>query len=114
VSVLVEPSLFDRDAGLVLHARAGVVLTLNFVDAAGAARDVSARTLYFEIDGVARVAAANGATTAQKTVTLTRTQVQAIGVGGRKNFVLIDETSTPQELAWSGFVRVIGFSAQPS
>jgi hypothetical protein len=114
VSVTIEPSVFDRDAGLVLHGRAGAVITLDFVDDAGDARDVSARTMYFEIDDVARVLAAAGDDVSQKTVTLTRTQVQAIGVGGRKAFVLIDETASPQELVWQGYVRVTGFTAQPS
>lgn len=107
------PALFDRDGNLVLHGRGGAVLTIDFTDAAGAPRNVSALTLWFEIDGVCRVTCAAGAANSQRIVTLTRTQVQAVGANGRAKFALIDETSTPLVLL-AGDARVAGYTAQPA
>lgn len=113
MTTFAPPAVVDRDGNLVLHARGGAVLTVDFTDAAGAARDVSALTLWFEIDGVCRVTCANGAANSQRIVTLTRAHVQAIGVNGKAAFSLVDETSTPIVL-WAGFARVQGFATQPA
>lgn len=105
---------FAGDDVIIAHGRAGLSLTITFTDAAGADRNVASDALYFEIDGVLRVALGAGAQDNQRVLTLTRAQVQAVGLDARKKFVVINETGGAHVCEWSGVFRVVGFLTQPS
>ncbi|MBI1188311.1 MAG: hypothetical protein GC206_13435 [Alphaproteobacteria bacterium] len=106
---------FAGDDAILAHGRAGLVVTVSLFEADGTTeRDVSSADLFFEIEGVVRVETTNGAETHQKVITLSRAQVQAIGINARKLFVLVNETADPPACEWSGAIRVVGFLTQPS
>lgn len=97
---------------IVAHGRAGLSIALSFQDEAGAAADASALMLYFEIDGVARVALEAGESDSERLLSLTQEQIAAVPDLGA-DFVLLDETSAPSARLWSGRIRRQGFTEQP-
>jgi hypothetical protein len=107
-----QPATVDANGNITAHGRGGLSLVLTFQNADGTARDVSALTMYFEVAGSVRVALGAGATTDKRTLTLTRTQVGAMGAG-RKDFAVIDETATP-DVIWAGSISVKGYTDAPA
>lgn len=101
------------DGSITLHGREGLSMELQFTVADGSPRNVSASTMYFEIEGLLRVALTNGGSTDKKVVTLTRTQVESIA-GAPRRFALIDETATTPIVLWSGPIQLRGYTGQPA
>jgi hypothetical protein len=100
------------DGSISIHGREGLDMELSFQLGDGTDRNVSAASMFFEVDGVLRVALTNGSSSSKKVVTLTRTQVASLA-GAPRRFALIDETSTPQVL-WSGPISLRGYTEQPA
>lgn len=98
---------------ILAHGRAGLSIALTFQDEAGADADASALDLFFEIDGVARVALEAGDVDSERILALTQEQIAAIPETGA-DFVLLDETSTPSARLWAGRIRRQGFTEQPA
>lgn len=107
------PIIAPRTGDITLHGRAGMLCSCKFQDAAGVARDVSAALLYFEIDGIVRLALEAGSTTDERLIRLTRAQVVSCAAGPK--FALVEETNaTNPQVLWSGRIRVTGFTVQPA
>lgn len=108
-----KPVIDPRTGDILVHGRSGMLCACAFQDAAGVARDVSAAALYFEIDGILRLALEAGATTDERLIRLTRAQVVSCAAGPK--FALVEETSpTNPQVLWSGRIRVAGFTVQPA
>jgi len=109
-----QPAAVDARTGdIVVHGREGLSLAVQFKLADGAARDVTAASLFFEVDSVLRVALAAGTSSDRRTISLTRAQVASLA-GGSRLFALIDETGTIPDVIWRGQIRVEGYTAQPA
>lgn len=106
---LVDPA----SGNITIHGRAGASIPISFKDSAGAARDVTAAALFFEVEGVLRIALASGPTADVRTLTLSRAQVATIGTV-KRNFACIDESTGTPSVFWSGVIQVFGYTDAPA
>lgn len=109
------PTMDDRTGDVTIHGRAGAFWRIDFKNPDGTARDVSASVLYFEIKGVLRAALGAGAATNQRTVTITRAQIEAIAAlpDRTAQYALLDETGAVPEALIAASIRVIGYTGAP-
>jgi hypothetical protein len=98
---------------IIVHGREGLFLELQFKDALGSPRDVSAASLFFEVDEIVRVALVAGSGNDKRAVSLTRAQVASL-TGEVRKFALIDETETLPDVIWQGSISLSGYTAQPA
>lgn len=116
MTVLQQPPTMDpRTGDVTIHGRSGAFWRIDFRNPDGTARDVSASALFFEIDGVLRAALGAGAASNQRTVTVTRAEIEAIAAlpGGKSKFALIDETGAVPEVLIAADIRVNGYTGAP-
>lgn len=109
------PTLDDRTRDITLHGRSGEFLRIDFKMPDGSNRDVSAAALFFEIEGVKREALGAGATAWQRTVTITRADVEVIAAmpDASAKYVLLDESGSVPVALLAAEIHVTGYTGAP-
>jgi hypothetical protein len=113
VSIPRVPLVDPTNGNITIHGRAGASIPVTFKDNAGAARDVTAAALFFEVDGILRIALAAGPTSDVRTLALSRAQVASLGTV-KRNFACIDESTGTPSVFWSGVIQVFGYTDAPA
>lgn len=104
----------DGQGNITVHGRSGLPLTLEFEDATGGPRDVSAAAIYFEVDGVLRIPLIAGDDDHKRELLLGDEHVADIFGKGPLPFAFRDESGAEPTVFWSGTIRATGFAAQPA
>lgn len=106
--MLVIPSAVTTEADLTVHNQGVTQVTLVFKDAAGAVRDVSTNTLYFETSRGHRILLTNGGVTSEKVLTITQHALDTI-LDVVCQFIIVDETTGNHSVQWQGSLLVTGW-----
>lgn len=108
-----SPIGITADGNIVAHRRGGWAQSFTWQDSDGADLDVSASTMFFEIDGICRIELTAGATDAELLLEVPEANIAEIPAGGAL-FALIDETGDPHVTLWAGMIQAIGHATEPS
>jgi hypothetical protein len=103
------PPFVTPDGDLSVHNKSGAVLTMAFTNDDGTARDVSSDTIAFITSTGDRIVLTNGTTADVKILTIAANQLSA-NLNKQVLFVIVDESSTPQEALWEGRLVIRGFA----
>lgn len=108
------PAIVTNRGDIVIHGRATAVISVEFLDEDGAPRSMAGRVLYFEIAGLDRFVVPEGDDETSRVLIVPRALFEAIGVGAKAAFALIDETvEAAPEVVWAGAIGVEGFVGEP-
>lgn len=103
------PPVIDENGDIQLHGRQGAVIPVNFVDSAGAPRNMVGQNVTFECGvGVDKTLTA-GATNDQMLITLDNADVKAIYAQDFKDFVVLDHSGAEPTPVWAGTVYIYGW-----
>lgn len=80
-----------------------------FTDNLGAARNVSARFMYFEASNGHRILCQNGGATNEKVLTVSQHALDDI-LDVVSSFVIVDETAVDHVVEWQGSILVTGWA----
>lgn len=97
------------EGDIYLHNKGGIVADVNFTDdTTGAAKDMSAKTVAFIASDGTRIVMTNGTSTDVKVLTIPQGALSGL-IGKTASFAVVDESSTPHRVEWSGRLMVAGF-----
>mgnify|MGYP001149236537 CR=1 FL=1 len=96
------------DGDIVIHNKGTFTYTVAFRDQLGAARDVSARNLYFVTNSGIRVMLLPGETNAQKRLVIPQETLK-VALRVTSEFAIVDETDPLHVVEWSGRLHVKGW-----
>jgi hypothetical protein len=114
--VINQTPLFDAAGNMYVHGLGGILLTLEFQNTDGSPRDVSARSMFFVVEGKLKVPFSNTDVVGQKSLDVSQTQVSRVGLKNGKvgpQYVIVDETTT-WDVLFEGMLLVRGFLKEPT
>lgn len=106
---------FDITPGgdIVVHGRSGVFIEVNYKDEAGAPVNIASAPLFFEIDGVVRVALGAGAVNSQRIIQIDEAIVAQIPAAGA-DWCIVDQSGAVNQVPMQGRIRVRGYRSAPA
>ena len=105
------------DSTIVVHGRDSLVIHYKVKDNTGAQVDISAWTIYFEVDGIPirELLVSDSTDALGKKIVLERTQVALLSKTA-KRFTVVDETDIASDLPhvlWEGTIARGGYVGAP-
>lgn len=103
------PSSITESGDILLHAKEGLRVPVNFQSEDGTPRDMTGTTVSFFVKGGPTIALTPGSTLDELVLVIPQGAYNAL-LNKRVEFALVDQTGTPANLLWSGTLTVTGFA----